>query len=110
MRMPDENKKGICSPEETVQILRLRKGIIHSQDKLYRSALALIQQLQAEKAEQAERIQQLEAERDALMTFMQKECYYCKHNFSVHPDCPCLDCVGESHFEWRGVQKEESPC
>lgn len=54
-----------------------------------------------------EYIRQLEAERDALMTFMQKECYYCKHNFSVHPDCPCMDCDGESHFEWRGVQKEE---
>ena len=58
-------------------------------------------------AELSGKIGRLQAECDALLTFMQKECYYCKHNFSAHPDCPCMDCDGESHFEWRGVPKEE---
>ena len=113
-KTPDEIKKGlecrirsyrdICDHKCDTCDLRIPAYTIYER---YEDALALIQQKEQENAEQAERIRQLEAERDALMTFMEKECYYCKHNFSESPDCPCLDCVGESHFEWRGVQKEE---
>ena len=80
-KTPDEIKKGLYSPDETMQILQNGTGIIHSQDKLYRSALAYIQQLEEDRhslccgmqamknyarglevknAEQAVKIQQLE--------------------------------------------------
>lgn len=58
-RMPDEIKKGayLFTPEEVKEILQ-QKWTIHSQEKLYRSALALIQQLEADNAK-------LRAQRDA---------------------------------------------
>lgn len=45
MKSSDEIKKGLYRPAETVEILRIRTGIIHDGDKLYRSALALIERL-----------------------------------------------------------------
>lgn len=46
---PDEIKKGLplYTPEEIKEILQ-QKWTIHSHEKLYRSALALIQQLEAQ--------------------------------------------------------------
>ena len=78
--------------------------------------LALIQQLQAQNAEQAERIKQLEAERDAAVADLAhvKDCDTCKYDDACltgkkdcfgcrEKSCPCMTC----QYEWRGVQKEE---
>lgn len=90
-------------------------------------ALALIQQLQAENAEKAEtierlntgvhkfivKIQQLEAERDALLKYITDStwaaCDICKHGIDGASvmDCKHIREVGVPCFEWRGVQKEE---
>lgn len=66
-------------------------------------------------ATMGERIQQLEAERDALINDIRTEgglCALCKHEGArawAEPCCRCnaLIISGESHWEWRGVQKEE---
>lgn len=57
-------------------------------------------------------IQQLEAERDAAVDGLKSNCTCpeCKY-FSDDIQEPCRDCKPTaSKFEWRGVQKEESPC
>lgn len=62
-------------------------------------------------------IQQLEAERDALYEEVRR-CFYCVHADGVlgecdqccescEADCPCKECDHNNKFEWRGVQKEE---
>ena len=64
-------------------------------------------------------IQQLEAERDAAVADMTYivgfRCGVCKHYLKDAHKEPCNSCRNirrgeESHFEWRGVQKEDSPC
>ena len=94
-------------------------------------ALALIRHKEKENAEQAEtierlntgvheliiKIQQLEAERDALYGEVRR-CFYCIYVEGVlgecdqccescEADCPCKECDHYNKFEWRGVQKEE---
>ena len=57
-------------------------------------------------------IQQLEAERDALMQDMNRSCFICKH-FKSGVEClntVCAECVRWRNWQWRGVQKEESTC
>lgn len=129
MRSSDEIKKGLeCCATHDCKGCGYNCGASTCIDSLLKDISSLIQQLETDKQQlegmlthmnqlrdaaagralkMEERVHQLETERDALMTFMQKECYYCKHNFSVHPDCPCVDCDGESHFEWSGAQREE---
>ena len=60
-------------------------------------------------------IQQLEAERDALLKEM-RVCILCAHNIPdacplaceyCELDCPCKDCVSHNKWQRRGVQKEE---
>jgi hypothetical protein len=76
-------------------------------------ALALIQQLQAENEKKDARIQQLEAERDALLKYITDStwaaCDICKHGIDGASvlDCKHIREVGVPCFEWRGVQKEE---
>ena len=94
--------------------------------KLWHDMVCLIQQLQAENAEKDERIrgledhfrevtkmvEQLEAERDAAVDGLKSNCTCpeCKY-FSDDIQEPCRGCKPtDSKFEWRGVQKEESPC
>ena len=55
-------------------------------------------------------IEQLEAERDAAVACIPRECRYCKHDgaedFDVESECDyCLN--GNTRWQWRGVQKEE---
>lgn len=62
-----------------------------------------------------EYIRQLEAERDALINDIRTEgglCALCKHESTrawAEPCCRCNTLIisGESHWEWRGAQKEE---
>lgn len=81
----------------------------------YEDALALIQQLQAQNAEQAERIHRFEAERDAAVADLKyvAVCETCKEFRRSALTEPCLHCKkyglidSENKYEWRGVQKEE---
>ena len=61
--------------------------------------------------EMEERVHQLEAERDAIMQDMNKNCTSCKHSGMNNPDNPCYkfeeQCRDYSNWQWRGVQKEE---
>lgn len=88
----------LYDPEETKVILQQAKGYIYSQVKLYKSALAYIQQL--------------ERERDALVKFASGQCRACKHKLTFSPiEEPCCKCRHiwpghgfESRWEWRGVE------
>ena len=54
-------------------------------------------------------IQQLEAERDALMEQAKYAgvCDMCKHEHTPLNELPCKECsLSNRKFEWRGVQKE----
>jgi len=123
MKIPDKIKKGleIYSPEEIKEIMQ-SKGFIYSQEQLHRSALAYIQQLEAQNAEllkkideleksrefrgdlannlkratveQEQEIIQLKRERDAAIHDINKarDCKTCKH-INVHPsEQPCRSC------------------
>lgn len=93
-------------------------------------ALALIQQLQDDNAQQArcienmtdklnaanDEVAKLKAERDAavadMITASVNSCDVCKSNELIIDEAPCQNCMHifkgrESKFEWRGVQKEE---
>jgi hypothetical protein len=78
-------------------------------------ALALIQQLQAENEKKDARIQQLEAERDALLNFVERyaSCCLCKNLIKYGGKCTGgLRCKMFRNtglkFDWIGVQKEDS--
>ena len=67
MKSLDEVKKEVplYTPEEIKEILQ-QKWTIHSQEKLYRSAFALIQQLELQNTELLKKVEMLTAElRDA---------------------------------------------
>lgn len=112
----DEIKKGL---EEEIPVHyhidgepRLTPRLLMDMQWLHKDALALIQQLQAENAKKDARIQHLEAERDAAVDGLKSNCTCpeCKY-FSDDIQDPCRGCKPtDSKFEWRGVQKEESPC
>ena len=97
MKRPDEIKKGLpmYTPEEIKEILQ-QKWTIHLQEKLYRSALAYIQQL--------------ERERDAAVELLKEEmgCRACaKYTFTEnYVSTDCLDCINECNWVWRGVKEE----
>ena len=80
--------------------------------QLLEDALALIQQLQAENAEQAARIQQVEAERDAALEtiYEMAECItedVCEWCDGVECERLCMQhTILRPGFKWRGVQKE----
>ena len=120
-RTPDEIKKGLKSCHSLGRVLKaedwckikcpymdMKYGC--GQDYMHGDALAYIQQL--------------EAERDALATALQRcdlDCDYCKHSAIPNPsceamnmdcmscdaDCPCKSCLDNSNWQWRGVQMEE---
>jgi hypothetical protein len=112
-KTPDEIKKGlecrirsyrdICNHRCDTCDLRIPAYSIFSR---YDDALALIQRLEAENAEQAERIRQLEAERDAAVADINvaRSCRICRN---LESDPVCAQCsVGGRNFEWRGLKKE----
>ena len=131
-KTPDETKKGLeCCAASYADCHRecpYKPDCDGSQ--ILKDALALIQQLQAENAEQAENIKwmeaerddlkrtirQLEAERDAavddLENYATLKCFACKYYEMELTEAPCDECkiMGKGNrdmFEWCGVQKEE---
>lgn len=116
-RTPDEIKKGLeCC---TASYADCHRECPYKPDcdgsQILKDSLAIIQRLQAENAEQAERIQQLEAERDALLKEM-RVCIFCDRDVPdacpivcehCELDCPCKDCVDFNKWQRRGVQKED---
>ena len=120
MKTPDEIKKGL-------ECCKLHFGDMYTDCPhcpyyltsaqcdldMHDDALTLIQQLQSENAEKAERIRQLEAERDAAVEDMTKivqeygepYCEYCGADFK--PNCTGRCWTHNEGFKWRGVQKEE---
>lgn len=124
MKSAEETKKGLeCCAAHDCNGCGYNCGASTCIDSLLKDISSLIQQLQqnnaqlaidkailaAENAEQAERIQQLEAERDALMVAAKGECHECKFSDCSFTEAPCDSCFSahRSKWEWRGVQKEE---
>ena len=125
MKSPDEIKKGLecCSsiancadgcPYHVTVEGSFGCEEMGCEDGLLPDALAIIQHLEAENAEQAERIQQLEAERDAAVAGLKKaaneegECFECKwYNGKncTHQDYKTICSSSDDKWEWRGVQK-----
>ena len=119
MKTHDDIKKEkyLYNPEEIKEIMQ-SKGYIYSQEKLYRSTLALIQQLEAD-VKIAEikmnaafaKCEQLERERDAAVADLATihKCEPCKHRTSnSYISNECFDCVNFCNFEWRGPCEENS--
>ena len=58
-------------------------------------------------------IQHLEAERDAAVALIPRECKHCKYDEAYGCELDCLAAPegchnGNTRWEWRGVQKEET--
>ena len=125
MKSSDEIKKGLeCCAASYADC---HKECTYKPDcdgsQILKDALALIQHKERENEtltddliaerqinkEQLERIQQLEAERDAAVAGLKSNCTCpeCKY-FSDEIQDPCRGCKpNDSKFEWRGVQKED---
>ena len=115
-KTPDEIKKGLecCSNSDgTCEGCPYVDGECRAFEQLSADALAIIQQLEEHLREATKKIEQLEAERDALMHWAKGRCDTCAHN----DDCVKHDPDPEGYivhwyddceiWEWRGVQKEE---
>lgn len=125
-KTPDEIKKGLeccllsCSGKCPYS------DQLDCSDKMSKDALALIQQLEAQNAEQAERIrvledhfrevtkkvEQLQAERDAAVNDIYEmaghvTCEVCDWCDQTECECGCMESDTYEGFKWRGVQKEE---
>ena len=131
-KTPEETKKGLeCCYSAVEPIMRCEQcpyyGSVVCKMHLHTDALAFIQQLQAENAQQArcienmtdklnamnDEVAKLQAERDAAVADLMviQECSTCKYD----PDDPMEDrpnvcyecCTTKCNYEWRGVQKED---
>lgn len=113
-KTPDEIKKGL---EDGAECSCCDGGC-----KTCADALALIQQLQAENAQQARCIENMtdklnamndevaksQAELDAVMTFLRSiGCDTCRYREVESWEEPCLYCIDHARWQWLGVQKEE---
>lgn len=104
MKTPDEIKKGLeCCAASYADC---HKECPYKPDcdgsQILKDALALIQQLEAER----------EALQKELET-VESPCDFCKHLNKEGSEDPCNRCKHifkgrKSHFEWHGVQKEET--
>ena len=123
MKTPEEIKKGLecCTPVwkgnhwKTCDVeCPYAAEMVDCRTMLDHDALALIQQLQAENAEQAEkirvleaRVQQLEAEQDDQISILRGAgCDACKYREVDSWEEPCLCCMNHERWEWIGAQKE----
>lgn len=119
MKTPGETKRGLYSIDETLEILRVRTGIIHDRDKLYRSALAIIERLDKDCVEVEgfakrlrDQIEQLEAERDFLVKYLTDShwasCDICKHEIdgAGAMGCKRIREIKGPCFEWRGLPEQ----
>ena len=106
MKTPDEIKNGLGDPVPVHfhggnPEPHLTQAAYKALEELFADALALIQQL--------------EAERDALLKYLTNAtcapCDICKHDIdgSGVLGCKHIREHGVPCFEWRGVQKEVSP-
>ena len=129
-RTPDEIKKGLADniavhyhPGDLEP--RLTPLTMVDLEELHAEALAFIQQLQAENAQQArcienmtdklnamnDEVAKLQAERDEAVSELVGTCQVCRWEETAK----CASChfceyawnVHESNWEWRGVQKED---
>lgn len=115
MKTPDEIKKGLetCIGECTgnkphCPYHECGNGCM---DTMNKNSLAYIRQLEAEKAELLQKIEQLEKERDAAIKDIPRACGYCKHYVHSEMLCrskyPCAHVSGvNTRWEWRGVCDE----
>lgn len=65
-----------------------------------------ILELEKENTELLEKVEHLQAERDAAVKSLRGRCFECKHNKTS----VCLICSKDKelkYWQWRGVQKEE---
>ena len=65
-----------------------------------------ILELEKENTELLEKVEQLQAEKDAAVKSLRGRCFECKHNKTS----VCLICSKDKelkYWQWRGVQKEE---
>ena len=65
-----------------------------------------ILELEKENTELLEKVEQLQAERDAAVKSLRGRCFECKHNKTS----VCLICSKDKelkYWQWRGVTKEE---
>jgi hypothetical protein len=138
MRSADEIKKGLecCSVGIYENICTdcpySSLAMAECPSKLKTDALALIQQLEADKQQlegmlthmnqlrdaaagralkMEERVHQLEAERDAAVEEMHGHCSSCKDYDKDPKEEPCVSCYSGygnmDNWQWRGVQKED---
>ena len=115
MRSPDEIKKGLelCYEDINCSECPYVDDCFGDDETPFGvvmpDALALIQQLQAQNAEKDARIQQLEAERDAAVSFLKGQCHACKFSDCSFAEEPCASCFADRRekWQWRGVTKEE---
>lgn len=105
MKTPEEIKKGLeyLSIKDIVKKLDMwKEGIAYDYaEDAALDALALIQQLEAEKAE-------LKQERDAAIHDISKigQCKVCKYGQSEYIPNECHDCIRRCNYEWRGPCEE----
>ena len=110
MKSADEIKKGLeCCAANDCNGCGYNCGASTCIDPLLKDISSLIQQLQAENAEKAERIKQLEAELGAAVSFLKGQCWACKFSDCSFAEEPCASCFADRRekWQWRGVQKEE---
>ena len=127
-RTPDEIKRELDNPIHVHYHIsdiepRLTPLALHDLEFLHADALALIKQLEAQNAELLEKVEKLKTERDAALAdfklYRERNikgecgvyaCDLCKLGGRCEDleenKCP-TGCTGVSHWEWRGVQKEE---
>lgn len=113
MKSPDDVKKGL---EHCINGTSCRGcpyceecAIASDCNPMHKDLQEYIKQLQDETAEQAERIKQLETERDAAVNFLRSMgCDTCMYDDYDGSEPPCINCTAKrDYWMWRGVQKEE---
>ena len=83
----------------------LKAATVKQQQDLYVSE-ERNRQLETQNAELLEKVEQLQAERDAAVKSLRGRCFECKHNKTS----VCLICSKDKelkYWQWRGVQKED---
>lgn len=100
MKTPDEIKRNIITCME----LNMEYFMPGATQKAFGDALALIQQLEAERDELIEAIKEW-SPFDAFPL----PCKFCKNVKEAFCGEKCKWCREYNNFEWHGVQKEETP-
>lgn len=118
----------VSEKEKVVAELSGKIGQLEADNKLLQDAVdqwelvaaspGAVEDMARENTELREKVEQLQAERDAAVACIPRACAYCKWYGTKHggffPDCKnpngCRNVRGiNTGWEWRGVQKEEEP-